>query len=234
MADATLSTNINTLANQVNSAGSGSSALTGAVQKNMGKEDFLELLVTQLRYQDPMSPEDPKDFVAQLAQFSSLEQQINANQNLQDMGNIFQTLKQSQNMAQGVALLGKTVKGSGNQITVAGGKAAGTSFELPLDAKELVVGIFDGSGKQVRTLNLGTQAAGYRTLSWDGKDSQGKQVADGIYTYQVAAKDKAGKSMQVANYFTGTVEEVYQDSQGVWVKVDGRQVLLDNIVSVVE
>ena len=54
----------------------------------MGKEDFLKLLVTQLRYQDPMSPEDPKDFVAQLAQFSSLEQQMNTNQTLQDMGQV--------------------------------------------------------------------------------------------------------------------------------------------------
>ena len=236
MADPTLSTNISTIANQVNSVGSESSNinLTGAIQKDMGKEDFLKLLVTQLRYQDPMSPEDPKDFVAQLAQFSSLEQQINVNQNLQDMGKLFQTLKESQNMAQGVALLGKTVKGSGNQITVAGGKAAGTSFDLPLDAKEVVVGIFDASGKQLRALNLGAQSAGPRTFSWDGKDSQGKQVADGMYSYRVAATDKAGKAMEVANYFTGTVQEVYQNSQGVWVKVDGRQVLLDNIVSVVD
>jgi flagellar basal-body rod modification protein FlgD len=105
---------------------------------------------------------------------------------------------------------------------------------LSQEAKELVVGIFDANGNQVRNLNLGTQPAGLRTLTWDGKDSQGKQVADGVYSYQIAAKDKSGKAIEVANYFTGTVEEVYQDSQGVWVKVNGRQVLLSNIISVLE
>jgi hypothetical protein len=100
MVDSVASTNvINTISQMTSSTGadasskSSSTNLTGAIQQNMGKEDFLNLLVTQLRYQDPMSPEDPKDFVAQLAQFSSLEQQINANQNLQDMGELFQSLQ---------------------------------------------------------------------------------------------------------------------------------------------
>jgi|UniRef100_A0A7C3YYM8 flagellar basal-body rod modification protein FlgD len=213
---------------------SSSANLSGVIQQNMGKEDFLKLLVTQLQYQDPMAPEDPKDFVAQLAQFSSLEQQINSNQNLQDLAKVIQNLQQSQNMAQGVALLGKTVKGAGNQLTVTGGKALEASFNLPRSAKEVVVGIFDSTGKQVRTLTLGAQPAGSLTLSWDGRNSQGNQVADGLYTYQIAAKDKDGKAISVDNYFTGTVEEVYQDSQGVWVKVNGRQVLLSNIVSISE
>ncbi|MFW6112992.1 MAG: flagellar hook assembly protein FlgD [Thermodesulfobacteriota bacterium] len=208
-------------------------SLTGAIGKTMGKEDFLKLLVTQLRYQDPMSPEDPKDFVAQLAQFSSLEQQMNTNQSLQDLGKVFESLTQAQNMAQGVSLLGKTVSGGGNQITVAGGKATTASFTLPTDAKELLVGIFDTSENQVRILDMGAQPAGKVTLAWDGKDGQGKTAADGIYTYQVAAQDTGGKAIEVDNYFSGKVQEVYQDSQGVWVIVDGRQVLLENIASVV-
>ena len=213
---------------------SSGTSLTGSVQTHMKKEDFLKLLVTQLRYQDPLSPEDPKDFVAQLAQFSSLEQQINANQNLQDLGKLFQNLKDAQSMTQGIALLGKTVKGSGNQLAVTGGKALEASFQLPQEAKEVMVNILNSSGAQVRSLNLGGRAAGVIPLTWDGKDSQGKQVTDGIYSYQVSAVDKAGKAIKVANYFTGTVEEVYQDSQGVWVKVDGQQVLLSNIVSVAQ
>jgi flagellar basal-body rod modification protein FlgD len=241
MVDLAASTNLNTVASTASTAAGTDSGtksspvdLTGAINQNMGKEDFLNLLVTQLRYQDPLSPEDPKDFVAQLAQFSSLEQQINANQNLQGLGKAFESLKQSQNMAQGVALLGKTVKGSGNMLTVAGGKASEASLTLPLEAKEVVVGVFDASGRQVRTLNLGSLAAGSQSLVWDGKDSQGKTVPDGIYSYQVAAIDKSGKAMEVTNFFTGKVQEVFQDAQGVWVKVDGRQVLLSNIVSVVD
>lgn len=232
----TVASATNPAASQVTTAGgTGSSTrLTGSIQQNMNKDDFLRLLVTQLRYQDPLSPEDPKDFVAQLAQFSSLEQQINSNTNLENLSKAIQNLQQSQNMAQGVSLLGKTVKGAGNQLTVVGGKPLEASYNLPTAAKQVVVGIFDATGRQVAILNLGAQPPGSRTLSWDGRDSQGKQVADGIYSYQVAAQDNAGKAMQVANYFTGTVDEVYQDSQGVWVKVNGRQILLGNITSVVD
>lgn len=209
-------------------------SLTSSIQKDMGKEDFLNLLVTQLRYQDPMSPEDPKDFVAQLAQFSSLEQQINTNKTLQEMGEFFQSLQDTQNMTQGIALLGKNVKGSGNQITVADGEVAGASFQLPKDAEECVVGIFDSDGNQVRILDLGSQAAGLCNLNWDGKDGSGKQVSDGIFTFKIAAKDKSGNAIQVDPYFTGKVEEVYQNSEGVWVTVNGRQVLLSNITSILE
>jgi len=209
-------------------------ALTSAVNKTMGKEDFLKLLTTQLRYQDPLSPEDPKDFVAQLAQFSSLEQQINANTNLESLATIIQNLKNSQDMAQGVNLLGKTVKGTGNTLTVTGGQALGASFDLSQDAKEVIVGIYNSGGTLVRTMNLGAQGAGSRPFTWDGKDSSGKAVSDGLYTYQMTAKDKSGKALTVTNYFTGTVEEVFQDAKGVWVSIDGRQVLLSNIVSVEE
>ncbi|MEJ2070184.1 MAG: flagellar hook assembly protein FlgD [Syntrophobacterales bacterium] len=221
-------------ASQTTSSSDSTGALTGAIGETMGKEDFLNLLVTQLRYQDPMSPEDPKDFVAQLAQFSSLEQQINVNQQLEDLSELLKTYTESQNMAQGVSLLGKTVTGSGNQITVAGGEAAEASFQLPSDAQALVVGIFDANGEQVRLLNLGAQSSGTCTFTWDGKDRDGNQIVDGTYSYQVAAQDKDGQALQVDTHFTGTVEEVYQDSQGIWVKVDGRQVLLSSIVSVAD
>jgi flagellar basal-body rod modification protein FlgD len=220
------------------SASSGStssgSTITGSISQTMNKDDFLKLLVTQLQYQDPLSPEDPKDFVAQLAQFSSLEQQINSNTNLENLSKVIQNLQQSENMAQGVSLLGKTVKGSGNQLNVVGGKAMEAAYSLPKTAKLVVVGIFDSSGNQVAVVNLGAQAAGSRTFSWDGKDSKGQQVADGIYTYQVAAQDQSGNAIEVDNYFTGTVDEVYQDSQGVWVKINGRQILLGNVTSVVD
>jgi flagellar basal-body rod modification protein FlgD len=221
-------------ASQAASSSDSTGALTGAIGETMGKEDFLNLLVTQLRYQDPMSPEDPKDFVAQLAQFSSLEQQINANKYLEKLGELLQTFSTSQDMAKGIALLGKTVTGSGSQITVSGGQATEASFQLPSDAQALVLGIFDTNGEQVRILNLGAQSAGTCSFAWDGKDSDGKKVADGTYSYQVAAQNKDGQALKVDNYFTGKVEQVYQDSQGIWVKVDGRQVLLSSITSVAD
>lgn len=202
------------------------------IKKNLGKEDFLKLLVTQLRFQDPLSPDDPKEFVAQLAQFSGLEQQINVNQNLESMGTAVKSLRDSLAMSRGVNLLGKTVKGLGNSLSLTGGQAAAASYQLARQAKEVQVSIFDGAGRLVRTLNLGSQAPGLRQFSWDGMDAQAKPAPDGAYTYQVTALDSQGNGIGVTNYFTGKVQEVFQDSRGVWLKVDGRDLPLDSIVSV--
>jgi flagellar basal-body rod modification protein FlgD len=128
---------------------SSSSSITGSI--NMNKDDFLQLLMAQLQNQDPLSPEDPKDFVSQLAQFSSLEQQINSNSNLENLSKAIQSLQQSQSMAQGVSLLGKTVQGNGNTLSVAGGKALDATFQLPQAAAQVAVGIFDSNGNQVTT-----------------------------------------------------------------------------------
>ena len=170
--------------------------------------------------------------MAQLAQFSSLEQQINVNQNLESVGSLVQSLKDSLGLSRGVNLLGKTVKAAGNSLNLSGGQVNAASYQLPQEAKEVTVTIFDGAGRLVRTLTLGSQAAGLRQFAWDGKDTQGKIVADGSYTYQVTALDSQGKGIEVTNYFTGKVQEVFQDSQGVRLKIDGREVPLDSIVSV--
>jgi flagellar basal-body rod modification protein FlgD len=123
----------------------GEQSLAQSVNKNLGKEDFLKLLVTQLRFQDPLSPDDPKEFVAQLAQFSSLEQQINVNQSLENVGNLVSSLKDSVGMSRGVSLLGKTVKGQGNSLSLADGQAMAAAYQLPRDAKEVKISIFDGA-----------------------------------------------------------------------------------------
>lgn len=65
------------------------------VQGELGKDDFLKLLVTQMRYQDPLKPMEDKEFIAQLAQFSSLEQMMNVGQ--------------TTSLNWGVSLLGKQV-----------------------------------------------------------------------------------------------------------------------------
>jgi len=213
-------------------AASGGGSFAQSINKTMGKEDFLKLLVTQLRFQDPLSPDDPKEFVAQLAQFSSLEQQINVNQNLEGVGQVLSTVKDSLGLARGVDLLEKKVKGLGNSLSLSGGQVNGASYQLPKEAKEVTVTIFGGAGAPMRTLTLGSQVAGLRQFTWDGKDSQGNSLPDGSYTYQVTALDSQGQGIEVTSYFTGKVQEVFQDRQGIWLKIDGRDVPLDSIVSI--
>lgn len=221
---------IPTTTNNATTTGSASGAITGGM--NMGKEDFLMLLTTQLRYQDPLSPADPKEFVAQLAQFSSLEQLLNLNTKLDGYSTAFQNLQTSMQVAQGVSLLGKTIKAQGNIFLVKSGDPGDMSYVLGGDAKSVKVSIYDGSNRLVRTLDLGGQAKGEHEITWDGKDSNGKVVPDGTYSFQVTAVDTQGKTVETATLVSGTVEEVLQDGTKVYLKVNGRLVTLDSIIAV--
>jgi len=200
----------------------------------MGKEDFLKLLTTQLQYQDPLSPADPKDFVAQLSQFSSLEQLINLNTTMGNLSTSFQTLQSSQQMSQGLSLLGKTVQAQGNIFTVSSGTPGELSSVLGGAASKVTVSIADSSGKVVRTLDLGSKPSGACDISWDGKDSNGNKVADGTYSFSVNAVDSKGAAVTTATLVSGTVEEVLQNSGTVYLKINGRLTTLDNIISIDE
>ena len=207
-----------------------SSSLTSGI--NMGKEDFLKLLTTQLAHQDPLSPADPKDFVAQLSQFSSLEQLINLNTTMGTLGTSMTNLQSSQQMTQGLSLLGKTVKAQGNIFTVNSGEVGDLSYVLNGAASKVTVSISDSSGKVVRTMDLGGKNTGENQISWDGKDSNGNTMADGTYSFKVSALDSKGAAVTAATLVSGTVEEVLQNSGTVYLKINGRLTTLDNIISV--
>ena len=66
-----------------NALGTAVSNATGG--SDLGKEEFLQLLVTQFQYQDPLNPMEDKEFIAQLAQFSSLEQNMKLNENMENL-----------------------------------------------------------------------------------------------------------------------------------------------------
>lgn len=198
----------------------------------MGKDDFLKLLTTQLQYQDPLSPADPKDFVAQLAQFSSLEQLMNLNTTMGNLSTSFSNLQSTDQMSQGLSLLGKTVQAQGNVFQVSSGTPGDMSYVLNGAASSVKVSIYDSSGKLVRTMDLGGQKSGENQIPWDGKDNSGNKVSDGAYSFQVNALDSKGNTVATAGLVTGKVEEVLQDSGKVYLKVNGKLVTLDNIISV--
>jgi flagellar basal-body rod modification protein FlgD len=97
---------------------------TKVASQNLGKDDFLKILLTQLSHQDPTQPLEDKEFVAQMAQFSSLEQMANMNA---ELGRVFGLLAKSQ----AVALLGKTVEISSGENRIVGAVEAVSGSEFP-------------------------------------------------------------------------------------------------------
>lgn len=175
--------------------------LTGA--KEMGRNDFLNLLVTQLKNQDPLKPMDNTEFVTQLAQFSQLDQSTKQVQLLQ------QSIA-NQNDAMPYALLpmiGRQVQVEGALIQLGTGPAPMT-YALDRDAASVRASILDQNNRVIRTLNLGTQGAGKQEAQWDGRNQSGALMQPGVYHYQIVAEDLTGAAVQVATASTLTVTGV--------------------------
>lgn len=177
------------------------SALSGNQQ--LGENDFLKLLVTQLKNQDPLKPTDNTAFVAELAQFSQLDQSTKLVELLQQsLTNQSDSLQYSL-----LPMVGRTVQIEGSVIELKSGAAALT-YALGDDASSVRVTISDQQGKTIRLLNLGAQDAGKQTVQWDGRNQNGALMPEGLYQYQVTAKDVTGAAVLAASSSIVTITGV--------------------------
>jgi flagellar basal-body rod modification protein FlgD len=182
--------------------------------RTVGKDEFLKLFTTQLRYQNPLSPMDSTDFTSQLAQFSSLEQ-------LQGINGQLQQLLAQQGVTQAAfstGVLGKQVKFAGDRVNLKG--TAEITYVLPADASGARITFIDGSGKPVREIVRGQEKAGQHTFTWDGKDGAGRALPEGLYTFRVEAFDASGTPIQVSAMSAGTVTGVSLVDNEVELTVD--------------
>lgn len=191
-------------------SGLGAGALTQALggDKSLGQEAFLKLLVAQLQNQDPLNPQENHEFVAQLAQFSSLEQSIGINARLDELALQNRGLQNSQV----VDLVGKQAIVRGNIVTLRGqGEIVPISFNLDSAAQEATLTIRDASGRSVRTLQVGARAAGTVTVQWNGQDDTGLPQPAGAYQVSVTAKNTAGGPVSLSQQTSGTIQSVSFD-----------------------
>lgn len=161
--------------------------------KEMGRDDFLNLLVTQLKNQDPLKPMDSTSFVAELAQFSQLEQSA------KQVSLLEKSISQQTDALQYTLLpmVGRTVQVEGSLINLNDGPATLT-YALEREASTVRVTIQDQQGKAIRTMDLGTQSAGKQEVQWDGRNQNGLLMPNGTYQYQVLAKDAKGGAVLAA------------------------------------
>lgn len=176
-----------------------------ATSKNdaLGKDAFLQLLVTQMQNQNPLEPQDNGEFVAQLAQFSSLESMQNLTTTVDSIAGLYQ----SSQALQASSLVGRSVIVNAGSTTVDTTKGMTGSVVVPSASTVTTVKIYDAQLNLVKTVDMGTQAAGNASFTWDGKNEAGETVAAGNYSF-VANGSLEGKATNLATYLPATVNSV--------------------------
>ncbi len=177
------------------------SSLVGQQQIAGNFQQFLQLLTTQLKNQDPLSPLDTNQFTQQLVAFASVEQQLKTNSDLDQLV----TLNKTSQATAALNFVGSQVTADGSTTQLKNGLAV-WNITSPRPAAASV-SILDQKGNTVwtgqQTLDTGTQS-----YSWNGRTSTGAVAPDGLYTIQITAQDAAGQSVAVSTQYTGTVTGV--------------------------
>ncbi|MDR1776625.1 MAG: flagellar hook assembly protein FlgD [Desulfovibrio sp.] len=210
----------------------------------LDKDSFLLLLVTQFKYQDPLNPMDDTEFVAQMSQFSSLEQLMNLNTSMESLT----AASNNQQMINATSYIGKQVTVSGSSIgkvtDATTGTATITRFRYaPQD--NVVSGM-------IRVLDPSTNAVVYEEavtsksagttyeFKWDGKNLNGAVAADGVYTVTLALYNANGEAVLSDQVVDANVTGVVTSNGVVYLGLEGgqlmplsdvRQVMLPNTVA---
>ncbi|MGE5805386.1 MAG: flagellar hook assembly protein FlgD [Ignavibacteria bacterium] len=198
----------------------------------LGKDDFMHLMIAQLRNQDPLSPMDGTQFASQLAQFSSLEQLSNLNEavNQSIEANFF--LTQSINNTMTAALIGKKVKISGNSIQNTGQDKIEFGYNLPANAASVKINIYNENKVLIKTITNPKIISGENKLNWDFTDNEGNRVPEGKYEINVEAVDNTGESINVNQYIFGLIDGVRFTESGTKLLSGNAEYMLSDILEI--
>ncbi|MBD8494761.1 flagellar hook assembly protein FlgD [Pseudomonas syringae] len=175
----------------------------------LGKDAFLQLLVTQMKNQNPLDPQDNTQFVAQLAQFSSLESM----QNLTGTVDSIATIYKSSQALQASSLVGRSVIVEASSVHVDAGKGLTGSVVVPATTTSTTLSVYDANGTLADTVDLGALPVGNQSFTWDGIKDDGSAAPAGNYTFKVNGSIN-GEGTALSTYLPATVNSVTTATTG--------------------
>lgn len=194
----------------------------------LGKDDFMKLLIAQLKNQDPEQPADAKEMVTQLAQLGSVEQMTNMVKEMKTL----QMATTSMASNQAINFVGKTVEANGSKLYLGDSGGAASAVNLAQPAETVTLTVRDASGQVVRTLDQGKTPFGITAVSWDGNNDNGERMPTGQYTLTVEAKNKDGGPVIADAKIAGVVSSVSYEQGFPELVVGGARVALANVTSI--
>lgn len=209
------------------SASSSNSAAASLPSSTISSQDFLSLLVSELRNQDPMNATSVTDFINQMTAYSNFTQQQSINTNMNALAGAFSSLV----TLNSVNYIGHIVEAKTDTAQLNNGNAV-FGYSLSAAATDVSIAVKNAAGKTVWT-GTGTGMAGSNTFAWDGKDLNGNQLLDGgQYTIGVTATDAVGNSVFNYSTITGAVTGLDTSSGFPTLTVNGVPVSVSSIIGV--
>ncbi len=191
-------------------------------------DTFLTLLTAQLKNQDPLEPLKTNEFTQQLVQFSSVEQAIAQNKNLE----ILVALAQASVTGSAVGYLGQEIEAAGDTTLLQNGQAQ-WSYDVARAADSVTLAITDVGGGVVYSAP-GETGAGQHDFTWDGTGFGGQSLPDGAYTLNIIAKDTAGNTITTDTRVTGRVTAIDFSGAEPTLTINGVSVRLGDVVTLSE
>jgi len=192
------------------------------------KDQFLKLLMAQLKNQDPMDSPDVNKLSEQITSFGQLEQLMNLNNSMEGMSK-FQS---SQERSQAVSLIGKTVQVTDDSLHINGTNKGNVNMRLTDDADEVLVTITDGLGRVVRTVKYENAPSGSTSFEFDGLNDDGLALPNGDYHVNIDARKQNGVKVGVSTVEEGVVSDVSFGNQGTIISVNGKEYRIDQVMNV--
>jgi flagellar basal-body rod modification protein FlgD len=197
---------ISDIINGTGAAGSASQGNGIKKKDQLGQAEFLELMIAQLKNQDPFKAMDPSQFLGQLAQFGTVT-------GIQEMQAAFGTLSDAMRSSQvldGATMVGREVLLPSDEVTLQAEGSVRGALDVPTGTTSLQLNIRDASGTLVRRMTLPT-TAGLNDFTWDGVADNGTRAAAGEYSFEAVA-NVGGKSGSLEMLIAGRVNSVTIDS----------------------
>jgi flagellar basal-body rod modification protein FlgD len=210
------------------SSGTNANATTGAASIASNFDSFLQLLTTQLQNQDPTDPLDTNQFTQELVSFSSVEQQINMNNNLSTLISLQQTAQSTA----ALNFLGTTVTVNGNSAALGNGAPNPTWNYTLTKPSTVAINVSSSTGQLVYSTTQ-TLQAGNQSFTWNGTDSVGNSWPPGTYTVSITATDATGTSTTISPQVEGVVTGVDISQSPPTLTVNGQSYTPSQIVQAV-
>lgn len=191
-------------------------------------DTFLKILTTQLQNQNPLEPLDTNQFTEQLVQFSSVEQEIKANKNLENLI----ALSGANAFTGVVSYIGKEITAEGSETGLTDNQANWT-FNLDKDAPKTAITIRNALGTIVKTDTV-EGSFGKNTYEWDGKTTTGFTAPEGLYTITIEAKDGDDNTVTSSTSVTGVVDGVDLTGNEPLLKINGANVKLSSVKAIAQ